>query len=222
MRDPELLAWLASLPPDARDEALDARLGTAPPLPAFTRAPPGEHLIGYYASAVAPIVRALLDVPVVRDDVVVDLGAGLGKVVFLAQLLTGAAARGVELQPALVQRASEAAARLGVDVTFAQEDARNASLDDGTVFFLYLPFTGPALAQVMERVRAVASRRAIVVCGLGIELDRAAPWLTRRPTDSFWLTVYDGAAPGVAPRPARASPLRRDQAEAVANGRTFT
>src|SRR5690242_12145414 len=97
-----ILTRLASLAPHLRDAAVEEMLGIDG---AASSASPGDHLVGYHASGVAPIVRALLDVPVTRDDVVVDLGAGLGKVVLLARLLTGAKARGVEIQPGLVRRA---------------------------------------------------------------------------------------------------------------------
>jgi SAM-dependent methyltransferase len=215
MRAAALLAWLTSLPPSERDAALEEHLGIAARAPPST--PPGEDLIGYHASGVAPVVRMLMEVPVVADDVVVDLGAGLGKVTLLTRLLTGATARGVELQPALVDRAREAAARRGVDVSFSQGDARHADLDDGTVFFLYLPFTGAVLAEVARRLCEVASRRAIVVCSLGMELDREAPWLARRPTDSFWLTIYVSIVPGAAPRPRhQRSPILGPDAEHVA------
>jgi SAM-dependent methyltransferase len=194
MRDAELLAWLSSLPADARDAAVEEHLGIDGPAPCC--APPGDHLIGYHASGVDAIVRALAEVPVTADDVVVDLGAGLGKVVFLAHLITGATARGIEVQPSLVDRARAAAQYLGIDVRFTQADVRDADLDDGTVFFLYAPFTGPVLDEVTCRLYAVAKRRAIVVCALGLDLDRRAHWLVPRPIDSFWLTIYDSIAAG--------------------------
>jgi SAM-dependent methyltransferase len=214
MRGPDLLAWLAALPPAERDAALEEHLGIArPPAPVV----PGEHLIGYHASGVAPIVRTLIEVPVVADDVVIDLGAGLGKVILLARLLTGAAARGIELQADLVRAGREAARRRGIDAQLVQGDAREADLDDGTVFFLYLPFTGPVLAKVVERLRAVASRRAIVVCALGVDVERDAPWLVRRSVDSFWLTIYDSRIPHVPPRPRpERSPMLGPAADTVA------
>jgi SAM-dependent methyltransferase len=215
LRGSALLEWLASLPPDARDAALEAHLGVAFPAP--LPAPPGDHLIGYHASGVAAIVRALIEVPVAPGDVVVDLGAGLGKVVLLARLLTGAIARGIEIQPALVERARGAASRLGVDVGFTHADVREADLDDGTVFFMYAPFVGPVLTEVLDRLRGLAARRGIVVCALGVDLDREAPWLVRRPIDAFWLAIYDSALPGAAPRPWRErSPALGPCADAVA------
>ena len=221
MHDADLLAWLASVPPRARDAAVEEYLGIARPAPCPS--PPGDHLVGHHAGGVASVVRMLLEVPVVVEDVVIDLGAGLGKVVLLTRLLTGATARGIELQPALVERARAAAARRRVDVTFLREDVRQAELGDGTVFFMYLPFTGPALKEVLLRLEAVASRRAIVVCALGLELDREAPWLVRRPMESFWLTLYDSVVPGAAPGPHRPrSPLSGHLAEAVAFDRLRT
>ncbi len=201
---PNMLAWLAALPPAGRDAALEEYLGIVSD-GGFSH-PPGEHLIGYHPSAVASIVRALVEVSLGEEDVVIDLGAGLGKVVFVTHLLTVASARGIELQPALVRRARATASHLGIDVRFTEADARVADLDDGTVFFLYAPFTGPVLAEVLARLHLVATRRAIVVCALGIDLERTAPWLAPRPLDAFWLTVYDSVVTGTPPRSPRLSP----------------
>jgi SAM-dependent methyltransferase len=211
----EIVSWLARLPADARDRAIEERLGIAEGAP---WEPPGEHLLGYHPSGIAPIVRALAEVPVVPEDTVIDLGSGLGKVVLVAALLTGAHARGIEIQAPLVERARAAASRLELAVGFTAEDVRGAQLDDGTVFFLYAPFTGPPLAAALERLHAVAEQRSIVVCALGIDLDRAR-WLSRRELDAFWLAIYDSRVPGVPPRAAGRSPLP-DEAEVVAFDRS--
>ena len=147
--------------------------------------------MGYHASAAAPIAQMLREVPVTSSDVLVDLGAGLGKVALLARLWTGARVRGIELQASLVTRARDAAARVGLDVDFVCDDARAAALDDGTVFFMYAPFTGPVLREVLARLENVARTRRITVCTLGIDVDREAPWLVRRASDAFWLAIYD-------------------------------
>jgi SAM-dependent methyltransferase len=209
-----LLDWLASLPADARDEALERRLGIRD---AFVGASPaGDHLLPYHPSGVAPIVHAALDVPITPDDVVIDLGSGAGKVILLTRLLTGATARGVELQAPLVDRARRSARDLGIDVSFIEADARTADVEDGTVFYLYTPFTGPVLAEVLVRLHAIATRRAIVLCALGVDLARLAPWLTPRPLDAFWLTLYDSVVPGVPPRAPRDSVVNREVAGRIA------
>jgi hypothetical protein len=207
-----LIPRLASLPPGSRDAVVDEYLGITPAAPS---APPGEHLVGYHPSGVASILRALVEVPIRSDDVLVDLGSGLGKVVLLAALLTGATCCGVELQPELVSRSRACAARLGLDARFEVGDARSAPLDHGTVFYLYAPFTGPVLSQVLDRLHAVAERREIVVCALGADLDRAR-WLARRELDAFWLAIYDSRVPGAARRRAGARSALPRAAEAIA------
>ncbi|MFT3712640.1 MAG: hypothetical protein QM817_33745 [Archangium sp.] len=183
----ELLA-LAELPASERDAALDTLLDLTPPRDSSS---PGDNLIGYHASGLAPVCRAVLDVPMMASDVFIDLGAGRGRVVAIVSALTRSRTRGIELQPELV-----AAPARGV--TLEHADARTASLDDGTVFFLYTPFTGSVLAEVLSRLELVARHHAIVVCALGFTLPCA--WLTPRETDAFWLTIYDSVVAGVPSR----------------------
>lgn len=182
-----------SMTPESRDEAVEAALGLARPAEdAAVRRPPGNDLIGMHSSSTDAIVSALREAKVSSGDVFIDLGSGTGKAVMLARILTGATARGIEIQRDLVEQATAAATRAGLDVSFTHGDAREANIADGTVFFMYTPFVGAALHEVLARLRAVAARRAIVVCALGFELVRDAPWLVRREVDSFWLDVYDG------------------------------
>jgi hypothetical protein len=210
LRGADLLSWLLEQPPELRDYVIEGLLGVAhgPLLEATPRLPP--CCVGHHASSFAQVALALAGVPVVAEDVFVDLGAGSGKVVLLAHLLTGAQACGVDLQPALVAQARDAAAALGCDsVGFELGDARDVEIGYGTVFFMYLPFTGPVLEAVMRRLRAIAERREIVVCALGLEL-AAWQWLAPRPPSSFWLSVYRSTIPGASPRAAdRRSPLER-------------
>ncbi len=189
-----LLAHLAAFPPDARDAEVERLLGIADA--DFT--PPAPDCLGYHPSGVAPVVRALIEAPVTEDDLFVDLGSGLGKAAMLARLISGARARGIELQAALVARARQVAVE---GVEFIHADVREAPLDEGTVFFLYNPFTGAVLHEVLARLRAVAQRHAIVVCALGINLERGTgSWLKPREVDAFWLQVFDSVVPGVPPR----------------------
>ncbi|MGH7439753.1 MAG: hypothetical protein ACRENE_29025, partial [Polyangiaceae bacterium] len=75
----------------------------------------------------------------------------------------------------------------------------------------------------LGRLRAVAIRRPIVVAALGVDLDRAASWLVRRPLDAFWLALYDGAGPEAEPAPARSrSPLLGPDADTVAFDRSMS
>src|SRR5262249_29302480 len=120
----------------------------------------------------------------------VDLGAGLGRVVLLVHLLSGARARGVEIQAPLVQRARQRCAELALAAgSFVHADAADCELD-GSVFFLYAPFGGDVLARVLRRLEGVAGGRPMAVAGVGLELPDA-PWLTARSTSSAALTLYE-------------------------------
>jgi hypothetical protein len=211
------LAWLHGHPPRDRDAAIERLLGIVRP-PATLGGTPGEERMPYMPSAIGALVRAVLDVPITAHDVFVDLGAGLGKAAMAVHLLTGARARGVELQAALVNEASAQARELALEgVSFAEGDALDAHLEDATVVFLYLPFTGEVLAGVLRRIEAVARRRQLVLCALGFDL-RAA-WIVARPTEEFWLTIYDTCVPGAEPRPAHAPLPLGPLGEAIARER---
>jgi len=96
------------------------------------------------------------------EDVLYDLGSGLGHVPILVNLLSGAITSGVEVEPAYCAYASACAADLNLPgVSFIQADARTADYSDGTVFFLYTPFEGRMLQEVLERLRAEAQNRRI-------------------------------------------------------------
>jgi predicted RNA methylase len=98
----------------------------------------------------------------------VDLGSGLGHVPLLVSMLCGIRTLGVELQPAYVACARECAQKLGVrQARFVANDARVADLTSGSVFYLFTPFTGSVLREVLERLREESTRRQIRVCSLG-------------------------------------------------------
>lgn len=187
----DLRARLEAIPVAERDVWVDTFLG----LPAV---PPDEPLprgaVPNLPAGVAEILAVLDAVPVTADDQFVDLGSGLGRVVMLASLLTGARAHGIEIQGSLVEHARRCAAKLGLSaVTFDHANAEEVELD-GSVFFLYAPFNGAMLRRVLARIDAVARRRALVVCTVDFEL-HDVPWLRARPATHHALTLYDASPP---------------------------
>lgn len=129
-----------------------------------------------------------------EDDVLVDIGSGLGHVPMLASILTGARAIGIEVDAAYVRCARESARGLGLErVEFAEQDAREADLSAGSVFHLYTPFTGGMLRTVLDQLRSVGDWRAIRVCTLGPCADVVAkePWLrTATAVDAERITCF--------------------------------
>ena len=141
-----LFEQLLAMHPNERESFVD-RLLALPEAPPDVPLPRGS--VPYLPASVAEILEVA---KVVRsDDVFVDLGSGLGRVVMLVHMLTGARARGIEIQEPLVRIARERASALKLDVTFEHANVLDADLD-GTVFFLYAPFNGDTLERVMGRL----------------------------------------------------------------------
>ena len=119
-------------------------------------------------------------VEIIGGDVFVDIGSGLGFVVFLVNLLTGVHSVGIEYDPAYCQHAQEQANDMRLEnVTFINTDARDADLNVGTVFYLFTPFVNEIFNSVMERLRYTAMRKPIYICSYGtITFDLVKlPWL---------------------------------------------
>ena len=84
-----------------------------------------------------------------ESDVVYDLGSGDGRIVITAAKKYGARGVGIEIDPALVQKATENAAAAGVSdrVRFVTQNLFTADLSEATVVTLYL------LQSINERLR---------------------------------------------------------------------
>ena len=123
----------------------------------------------HYEPTPARVILDLVDQTQLRaDDVFYDLGSGLGHVTILVNLLTGAASCGVEIEAEYYQHAQRCAEELGLSaVRFFNLDARQADYTDGTVFFMYTPFTGKLLETVLTALAREAHRRPITICTYG-------------------------------------------------------
>lgn len=141
----------------------------------------------FYQKTPARIIFELVEkAQLTNEDVFYDLGSGLGHVAMLVNLLSGATAKGIEVEPAYCTYANACAADLNLSrVTFIQADARTADYSDATVFFLYTPFKGRVLQAVLERLQAIARSRQIRLFTYGP--------CTRHVARQHWLKRVDGA-----------------------------
>lgn len=194
---------LLSVPAAERETWTDVLLGLPEPPPDIADLPPGA--VPYLPAGVDEILTMVQEVPLRPDDQLVDLGSGLGRVVILAHLLSGARACGVEVQEPLVRCARSCSAELALaGVQFIHANAADAELD-GSVFFFYSPFNGRTLTRVLRRLEDLARRRPLVLCAVGLEFP-GERWLRRRETASLALTLYDSSVPGVPCRAPSPSP----------------
>ena len=127
-----------------------------------------SEVVAYQPTPARHIFSLVSVAPISESDILLDLGAGLGHVPLLVSVCTGARAIGVELQPSYVACARRCARQLNLSsVDFLEQDARDADLSRGTVFYLYTPFTGSMLRAVMDSLRSQAAVRPIKICTLG-------------------------------------------------------
>lgn len=162
----QLLAEYASpdTPPtpayDLLDTFVHGLFHLAPePTPALSLAP---DMVFYQPTPVRVLLTLLDALPLTPTDVFYDLGSGLGHVPILVHLLTGLPAVGLEREPAYYAYARACADALHLPhVTFVQTDARDADFSEGTLFYLYTPFTGNILQTVLEKLKKHAQTRTI-------------------------------------------------------------
>lgn len=154
------------------------------PLPEATTIRDAEMV--FYQQTPARIIFQLVEMARLKSgDVFFDIGSGLGQVGMLVNLLTGATTHGVEYEPAYCNYAKTCAANLNLsDVQFINIDARNADYSSGSVFFMYTPFEGNMLQQVLGILQQQAKQRPIRIFTYG----PCSPQVAKQP----WLTCTSG------------------------------
>jgi protein-L-isoaspartate O-methyltransferase len=189
LRGRTLRAMFDDVPALERDHFVEEVLGIA--YPPLDEPELGPELIAYMPSGYDEIVHALDATELKAGERFLDVGSGTGKAVLLAALLTGATGVGVECNGALVDLAERAARDLGVsDASFSHGDARECELAPADVVFMYLPFTGTVLANVLARLTTAESRpRGRYLCAGALDLERHAG-IVRAGPPSSWLQVY--------------------------------
>jgi Histone methylation protein DOT1 len=168
----------------------------------FQQSDPGDvsslgsrEMIAYQPTPVRHVLHLLKTVTLSDDDLFVDLGSGMGHVPLMMSMLAGVRSLGIEIEPAYVANAERCARTLQLEnASFVAADARDADFSVGTIFYLYSPFTGSILKQVLGRLREQSLTRPIKVCSLGpCTCDLAKErWLkTSGPLDPNRITVFE-------------------------------
>ncbi len=128
-----------------------------------------ESEMVFYQPTPARIIFELADrAALQKNDTFYDLGSGLGQVVILVHLLSGAPAKGVEVNQTYCDYARQRAQALNLPgVDFVHADARKADYSDGVAFYLYTPFEGKMLQEVLEKLKGEADTRTIRIYTYG-------------------------------------------------------
>ena len=153
-----------------------------------------QEMAPYQPTPVRHILDLIAACSFSSDDSLVDLGSGLGHVPLLVSILTGIRTLGVEIQPDYVATAQEVTQNLNLSrVQFVADDARRTDLSSGTVFYLFSPFTGSTLADVLRRLQEHSKNREIRICALGPcthTLQGQAWLLANNRADTEQVTVF--------------------------------
>jgi histone methylation protein DOT1 len=150
--------------------------------------PPAEvaqlefEMVAYQPTPARHIFDLIRRAALKERDFLIDLGSGLGQVALMTSICTSADCSGIELEPSYVDCARKSARSLNLkSARFIQGDVRAADLSGGTVFYLYTPFTGSILQDVLNSLRQEAATREIRVCTFGP--------CTRVIAEEQWLNV---------------------------------
>ena len=123
------------------------------------------EMVPYQPTPARLILALLQEIRPTERDVFVDVGSGLGTVPALVSLLTGARAVGIEWHPNYCAYAQYCVRRLNLSsVSFVQQDAREADFSTGTIFYMFTPFKGTMLRDVLQRLDSEGRRRSIRLC----------------------------------------------------------
>jgi SAM-dependent methyltransferase len=96
-------------------------------------------------------------------DTVYDLGCGDGRIVIMAAARFGARGVGIDIDPALLAKAEEAARAAGVSdrVTFRRQDAMTVDVSDASVVTLYLLAASNAKLRPILTAKLAAGARIV-------------------------------------------------------------
>ncbi|GLR00052.1 hypothetical protein [Dyella mobilis] len=182
-----LLKWMRAcaadgLPRGEGYDALDVLLSGVLPFEAPTGsiAALAPDMVFYQPTPARHIVDAIERLSLNENDVLVDLGSGLGHVPLLAAICSRARCVGIEVEPVYVACAQRCAQALQLsNASFLQQNVCAGDFSEGTVFYLYTPFTGDTLREALDRLAQEAAKRSIRLCTLGPVTSVIArePWL---------------------------------------------
>ncbi len=151
----------------------------------------------YYQKTPARVVFEMAErIPFTQDGVFFDLGSGLGQVAILVYLLTGVTVKGVEFEPAFCNYASDCAVKLNLpQVEFINTDARYADYSQGTIFFMFTPFKGEIMQEVLVALQEESLKRKIKIitygpCTAEVALQSWLNSVNLKDNNMYKLTVF--------------------------------
>ena len=160
-----------------------------------------EWYMHYIPSSYRDVFAVLDRTGIGPDDIVTDVGCGLGRVVFAASYRGAARVDGIDLIPSLVEAAKSnlSSSRLKHrDIRFHARNALDHDLGETTLLYLFHPFGPEILGEVIEKARndrrSAGIRRALRIAyvnPVGEAVLNEAGWLRpvgHMPPRNEWIS----------------------------------
>jgi hypothetical protein len=151
-----------------------------------------EWYMHYIPSSYRDVFAVLRRAGVAADDVVTDVGSGMGRVAFAAAWAGAVRVEGVERVAGLVDHAEENRRRSRLsarDIRFMLNDARCHNYGATSLLYMFHPFGDEIVAEMLEKVRrdrrALRNPRRLRIAYVNPVADavlRASGWLERTDT----------------------------------------
>ncbi len=139
------------------------------------------HLERTPASAVIEFIDKL---NLTGAETLFDLGSGLGHVVYVFQLLTDIHCVGIEIEREYYSTAMNVVRRMNLSrVRFVNKDVQETEFGDCDIFFMFSPFFGQVLENVLKQIKKLSHRKPITLCSYG----NSTPAIG----DQDWLYIED-------------------------------
>ena len=138
------------------------RVSTFGYFPAMGRPEEADFRVHYTPMPYSVCFRILRHVGLRADDVVVDLGCGLGRAVFAASWLGARRAIGVDIVPQLVGKAQENAKHArpgGRDIEFHCMSAEEYAMTEATILMMFHPFGAGTMTAVVRALECELAGR---------------------------------------------------------------
>lgn len=125
-----------------------------------------EHAVKYQATRALPLKLLFKKLKISRDKVLIDIGCGKGRVLFIAAEFGLNEVRGIEFSPVLCEIAEKNISiykeltKTKTSFKIINMDAgKYKFLDDGYVYFLYNPFNEFVLMKVLQQISDSLKRK---------------------------------------------------------------
>jgi SAM-dependent methyltransferase len=139
----------------------------------------------YQVTSYGAIREVLEWIKPTEKDVIYDLGSGYGRVCLYGALTTEAQYNGIDLVTHRLNRAKKVKKQLMIgNVDFIRSNAIKHDLSNGTVFYLFNPFTPETLTEILNNLQKIAEKHPIRIASYWT-------WDTEDDDIPSWLKVIE-------------------------------